>query len=277
VGPVTLGGGGKVGAGSKQWPAGDGEMTRLVREHDWSATPLGPAEDWPQSLKTAVDLLLAGEFPMIALWGEKLVQIYNDGYRRIMADKHPEGLGQPTRECWPEVWPINEPIYERVFAGETLTLEDKLFPIARHGSHDGHLEDAWFTLCYSPLRDEDGVVAGVLVNVLETTERREGEERQAFLLALADRLRPIADPVEVMIAASEALGRYLGVGRCGYGEVDATGAFLTVERDWTDGIMASLRGTLRLDDFGPEFIGAYRAGRTVVVGDALADPRARGV
>ncbi|MCL4182984.1 MAG: response regulator, partial [Burkholderiaceae bacterium] len=103
------------------------------------------------------------------------------------------------------------------------------------------------------------------------------KERQAFLLALSDRLRPLADPVEVMAVASEALGRRLGVGRCGYGEVDATDAFLIVEHDWTDGVMASLKGTLRLDDFGPQLIGAYRAGRTVVLEDVLSDARAHGV
>lgn len=118
-----------------------------------------------------MDLLLASEFPMVALWGPELVQIYNDGYRGIMAGKHPEGLGQPTRECWPEVWHINEPIYERVRAGETLTFEDKLFPITRHG----YLEDAWFKLSYSPLRDEGGGIAGVLVTVFETTERHRAE------------------------------------------------------------------------------------------------------
>ena len=121
-------------------------MARLVREHDWAATPLGPIESWPQSLKTVVDVLLASEFPMVALWGPELVQIYNDGYRQIMAGKHPKGLGQPTRECWPEVWRINEPIYDRVCAGETLTFEDKLFPITPHRL----LEDACFTLSYNP-------------------------------------------------------------------------------------------------------------------------------
>ena len=172
------------------WPAGKGEMARLVRTHDWAATPLGPVERWPQSLRTVVDTLLASGFPAIALWGPELVQVYNDGYRRIMAAKHPEGLGQPTRECWPEIWHINEPIYERVRSGETLTFEDKLFPITRHG----YLKDAWFTLSYSPLRDEGGGIAGVLVTVFETTEPhsadaalKESEARyRAFVTASSD-------------------------------------------------------------------------------------------
>jgi PAS domain-containing protein len=122
--------------------------------------------------------------------GPELCQVYNDGYRRIIAEKHPEGLGQPTRECWSEVWHINEPIYERVLSGETLTSKDKLFPITRHG----YLEDAWFTLCYSPLRDEQGAVAGVLVSAFETTEGHradaaleESEARyRAFVTASSD-------------------------------------------------------------------------------------------
>ena len=113
------------------WPSGPTETARLIREHDWAATPLGPMETWPQSLKTTVDLLLASGFPMVALWGPDLVQVYNDGYARIMGPRHPAGLGQPTRACWPEVWDINEPIYERARAGETLTFEDALYPIIR--------------------------------------------------------------------------------------------------------------------------------------------------
>ncbi len=143
------------------------EAAAMVRAYDWSTTPLGAMPSWPQSLKTTVDLMLACRFPMIVLWTRELVQIYNDGYCDLMGAKHPGGMGQRTRECWPEVWYLNQPIYERVFRGETITLEDQLFPIRRHGP----LEDAYFTLCYSPLRDEASAVSGVLVTVFETTER----------------------------------------------------------------------------------------------------------
>ena len=143
------------------------ETAALVRAHDWSTTPLGAMRSWPQSLKTAVDLMLACRFPMIVLWTRELIQIYNDAYRDLMGNKHPGGVGQRTRDCWPEVWHLNQPIYERVFQGETITFEDQLFPIRRHGP----LEDAYFTLCYSPLRDEASAVNGVLVTVFETTER----------------------------------------------------------------------------------------------------------
>jgi hypothetical protein len=80
---------------------GGGELGALIRSHDWSTTPLGPIEGWPQSLRTAVSMVLYSDFPMIVLWGPSLVQIYNDAYRVLMGAKHPGGLGMGNRECWP--------------------------------------------------------------------------------------------------------------------------------------------------------------------------------
>lgn len=114
-----------------------------------------------------MDLALACQFPMVVLWGRDLLQIYNDAYRDLMGGKHPSGLGQPTRECWPEVWEFNEPIYARVLGGEALTFADQMFPILRHG----YLEQAHFTICYSPLRGESDTVDGILITAFETTER----------------------------------------------------------------------------------------------------------
>ncbi|MGX5775257.1 PAS domain-containing sensor histidine kinase [Methylorubrum zatmanii] len=172
------------GAPSAAWPVG-GDMADRICAFDWTATGLGPIETWPPCLRATISLLLSCGFPMIALWGEQLTQIYNDGYRDLMGLKHPDGLGQPSRECWPEVWHINEPIYRRVWAGETCTFEDGLYPITRSGS----LEDAWFTLTYSPLRDDLGQIAGILVTLVETTARvlseralRESEARYRALV-----------------------------------------------------------------------------------------------
>ena len=143
-----------------------------MRAHDWSQTVLGPTEYWPRSLTTAVDIVLACKFPMIVLWGRDLVQIYNDAYAFLMGKKHPAGMGQPTHECWPEVWHINQPIYDRVFNGEAVAFDDQVYPITRYG----YLEEASFTLSYSPLLDDAGDVGGVLVTVVETTKRVKAEE-----------------------------------------------------------------------------------------------------
>lgn len=150
-----------------RWPVGNGEAAALVRNYDWSVTSLGSSAEWQQSLKTLVEVILGCAFPMVVLWGPSLVQIYNDAYRELLGNKHPGGMGQATQVCWPEQWSINEPIYTRVLEGESLKFEDQLYPLLRQG----HVEDAYFTLYYSPLWDEVGVAAGVLVTVFDTTER----------------------------------------------------------------------------------------------------------
>lgn len=123
---------------------------------------------------------------MVVLWGSELVQIYSDGYRAIMGAKHPAGLGQPTRQCWPEVWQFNAPVYEAVLGrAESLTFEHQRLVIERHGSP----EEAFFTLTYSPVFNEAGQAAGVLVTVLETTgevAQTLAEERLHVALQAAD-------------------------------------------------------------------------------------------
>jgi signal transduction histidine kinase len=170
--------------------SGTGEMGARVRDLDWSTTPLGPVSQWPQSLKTSVDIVLGSAFPQILLWGPQLIQIYNDGYREIMGRKHPRGLGMPTVECWPEVSRITMPIYDRVLAGETVPFENTRFPLERYGE----VEDVYLTVSYSPVRGDDGKTAGVFVTLLETTGRvRTAEleaERARLLLELdAERRR----------------------------------------------------------------------------------------
>lgn len=148
--------------------AGPGELRALCRDLDWAATPLGPVTGWSASLRMAARMVLAAGLPNIILWGPERVQIYNDSYARIIRDKHPVALGRGNEEIWPEVWHINGPIFERVFAGETVTFADALYPLARVGS-DGSTEDVYLTISYSPILDEAGAVGGVLANMIETT------------------------------------------------------------------------------------------------------------
>jgi signal transduction histidine kinase len=152
--------------------AGDGEMARRCREMDWSATPLGPIGRWPQSLRTMASAVLGSAVPNILLWGPDLVQIYNDGYVPILRTKHPSALGMPTRECWPEAWAFNEPIYRRVFAGETVAFTDQLYSLRRDGP-ETPLEDVHITISYGPVRDESGEVGGVFITLFDTTAQVE--------------------------------------------------------------------------------------------------------
>ncbi|MGI9090703.1 MAG: PAS domain-containing protein [Gemmatimonadaceae bacterium] len=150
--------------------AGPGEMRERCRELDWATTPLGPVEGWPQSLRTISATVLASAFANIVLWGPDLIQIYNDSYIPILGTKHPWALGMPTRVCWPEAWEFNSPIYASVFAGETVSFQDQLYRLLRNGP-DAPPDDVYITLSYSPITGDTGEVGGVLVTLVDTTER----------------------------------------------------------------------------------------------------------
>jgi hypothetical protein len=108
-------------------------MGERIRAFDWSKTPLGPMEAWPERLRMAVDLVLASPMPMNLLWGPDFVQIYNDGFQPFFGTKHPTSLGQSANECWAELQHENDLIYARVFAGESVTFENYAWIYARGG------------------------------------------------------------------------------------------------------------------------------------------------
>jgi PAS domain S-box-containing protein len=147
--------------------AGGGEMGALMRAHDWSTSPLGRPETWPQSLRTALRILLNTNHPMFIWWGPELIQFYNDAYRQTMGpERHPSALGQRGRECWAEIWPIIGPQIEQVMSGGGATWhENQLVPVTRHG----RLEQVYWTYGYSPIDEDDGV-SGVLVVCRDVTE-----------------------------------------------------------------------------------------------------------
>jgi PAS domain S-box-containing protein len=132
---------------------------------------------------------------------------------------------------------------------------------------------AWIKVLGAPVRSADGQIMGGLITIIDIDREKRAEARQAFLLALGDRLRGLTDARDVMRAASEMLGRHLGAGRAGYGEIDSTGACLIVEHEWTDGRMQSFVGRHRLAGFGPDIMREFRAGRAVRLDDIMSDAR----
>lgn len=145
-------------------------MGALIRAKDWSKTPVGPVEEWPQSLRTALSIILNSKFPMFLWWGPELVCFYNDAYRPSLGQngKHPFILGKKAVDAWTEIWHIIKPLIDQVLVeGEAVWREDQLIPIYRNGK----IEDVYWTFSYSPLHDESGKVAGVLVTCSETTEK----------------------------------------------------------------------------------------------------------
>src|SRR5437016_10553014 len=152
---------------SADFLAGGGEMGALMRAYDWSHSPLGKPETWPQSPRTAVRILLNTNHPMFIWWGPELIQFYNDAYRQTMGpERHPSALGQGGRECWEEIWPMIGPQIEQVMSGGGATWhENQLVPVTRHG----RLEQVYWTYGYSPIDDGDRV-GGVLVVCRDVTK-----------------------------------------------------------------------------------------------------------
>ena len=411
---------------SNTWPPQSGEMADAIRQTDWSLTPLGPSQQWPAGLRIAVTTALDSPLPIIVVWGPELIQIYNDAYRPLLGLRHPLALGQGTRECWPEVWDFNQPVFQQVMrTGKPHHLQDQEFTIEPSGVP----ETRYFTVTYAPLRDEGGTVCGVLVTAEETTPRvlmerenralleatrfadeqlrqmfeqapnfmmvlkgpnhvceianaagrqlvggrdvvgksilqalpevaaqgliklldgvyqsgetfvaanrlvsfvvpdapltsspvdryldfvyqpikdaqgqvsgvfvsgsdvtehhqarfklssnlqrlQAAEARQAFQLALADRLRPLTTPEEITAAACELLGKHLGVSRVVFSEINDANNTFFIRSDWTDGLLPSIAGVTRtLSDFGPEHLDALRAGQVSANHDVALDPR----
>lgn len=144
-------------------------MGRLIREYDWDASPLGPMDQWPQSLKTTLGIMIHSKFPMFLFWGEDMLCFYNDAYRPSLGvnGKHPSALGKPGAMVWPEIWPTIKPQIDQVLSGGDATwYEDQLIPIYRNGK----IEDVYWTYSYSPVIDESGEIGGVFVTVTETTK-----------------------------------------------------------------------------------------------------------
>jgi PAS domain S-box-containing protein len=145
-----------------------GEAAEIIRNTDWSKTSLGNPDGWPESLKNTLATLLSSKFPMFLWWGDDLIQFYNDSYRPSLGNngKHPKAMGQKAKECWPEIWYFIYPLITKVLTGESVWYENLLLPIYRNGA----IEDVYWTFSYSPVRDDNRNIKGVLVVCNETTE-----------------------------------------------------------------------------------------------------------
>ncbi|MDG6108441.1 SpoIIE family protein phosphatase [Dactylosporangium aurantiacum] len=157
----------------------DSEVSRDLGTVDWSATPLGPPADWPQSLRSVVRILLGSRFSMWMAWGPDLTFFCNDAYRRdTLGKKYPWALGKPAREVWAEIWPEIGPRIDAVMATGTATWDEALRLFL---GRSGYTEETYHTFSYSPLTDDAGDIAGMLCVVSEDTERVIGERRMATL------------------------------------------------------------------------------------------------
>jgi len=166
--------------------SGGGKMGELMRGLSWSATPLGPIENWPQSLKTTISTCLDSRFAIVVWWGPEMVMLYNDSYSSIIGAKHPAALGMRGRDVYPEIWHIVGPMLSGVMERSESTWSDNLL---LELERSGYPEECYFTFSYSPIRDESGGVGGVFTPVQETTDQVIGERRLRTLRDLAEASR----------------------------------------------------------------------------------------
>ncbi|WP_050990899.1 response regulator [Bradyrhizobium genomosp. I (2014)] len=171
-------------AAASSFLAGGGEMGALIREYNWTSNPLGRPESWPQSLKTAVRIMLTSRQPIWIGWGEQLIYLYNDPYKSIIGGKHPWALGKPTAEVWREIWPEIGPMLSTAMGGvEGTYVEEQLLIMERHG----YAEETYYTFSYSPIPDDDGTPGGIICANTDDTQRVIGERQVRLLRELAAR------------------------------------------------------------------------------------------
>jgi PAS domain S-box-containing protein len=185
--------------------AGGGKMGVLIRSFDWSQTPLGPIESWPQSLLTSVSIILNSQHPMWIGWGPENTFLYNDPYIDVLSlAKHPWALGRPAAEVWAEIWDICGPLADKVFQrGEPSFVSDvQLFM-----SRGDVLEETYYSFSYSPIRDETGNVGGLFCPSAETTAKILSERRLATLSELSGRALSEKSSDAIWKAAAEALSK----------------------------------------------------------------------
>ncbi len=185
---------------------GGGETGALMRAKDWSQTPLGPMEKWPQSLRTSVSICLESRFPIVMYWGPEYVVLYNDAYSTILGSKHPWALGQRCRDCWAEIWDTIGPMLDGVVQTAEATWSNDLYlPLNRYG----YAEECYFSFSFSPVRVEAGVVGGVFTAVIETTKNVIGERRLRTLRDLAAKAVDAKNEQDACRLAAETLSENL--------------------------------------------------------------------
>lgn len=194
-----------------------GESSKIIRAIDWENHPLGSPEKWPENLKNTLATLLSCKFPMFLWWGEDLIQFYNDAYRPSLGNdgKHPKAMGQKAVDCWPEIWSFIYPLITKILAtGESIWYDDLLLPIYRNGK----LEDVYWTFSYSPLRDDNRKINGVLVVCTETTEKvmynqrlEEGKNELEFAINAAELGTFDLNPKTNKFSANSRLKNWFGL------------------------------------------------------------------
>lgn len=175
------------------WPIGGGYCGQLIREKDWSTTPLGPMTAWSVELRTTVANIVNSPVAKVLMWGPAHVMIYNDIYAEIVSEKHPAALGSNVAETWPEIWDWNREMIDAGLRGEVRSFNDQNMTLVR----DGRPQEFIFDLFYTPVYEADGKIGGVMCTVVDNSDRVDFEQRLADSEA---ELRRVTDAVPMLIS-----------------------------------------------------------------------------
>jgi signal transduction histidine kinase/CheY-like chemotaxis protein len=165
---------------------GDSETAGLARRKDWRTTPLGPVEQWPQSLRTSLSICLACRFPIVLIWGPEMVVLYNDAFIPVLGNQHPAAMGGSAREVWADVWQVVGPMLQSVLATGQAVKADDLPLLMKRNGYD---EETYFSFSYSLIADETCGVGGIFTPVFESSEKVIGHRRIELLRMLGSQPR----------------------------------------------------------------------------------------
>lgn len=196
--------GGKGGTSTTDFDllSGGGELGAMMRAFDWTSSPLGPPEQWPQSLKTTVRIMLTSRQPIWVGWGPELTYLYNDAYKSIIGGRHPWALGRPTADVWNEIRADIEPMLAQAMQGdEGIYVEEQLLIMERNG----YPEETYYTFSYSPIPDDDGRPGGIICANSDDTAKVIGRRQLALLTDLANRAMTAESGRDACEASIDAL------------------------------------------------------------------------
>ena len=188
---------------ASDWLVSGGSCGEMIREKDWTQTPLGPVAGWSLEMRATVANVVNSPVAKVLIWGPQHILIYNDAYVPILGSRHPDAMGGAVETVLPEVWDWNRKVLDAGFRGELTRSRDVPMTL----EHDGQTRDFVFDLAYTPVYESDGSVGGVLCTVVDNTSRVEAERR---LATSNRRFRTAMDAVHGVLWTNTADGRMIG-------------------------------------------------------------------
>ena len=245
-------------------------MGERIRAHDWAATPFGAVQAWPQSLRSALSICLRSAAGTAIFWGAEHLFLYNDVWATFLGERHPWALGRKGEEVLADIWPALEGHFDRAFReGEAVNMVDVRLP--RNLGGVGF--DSWWSYSLLPIAGEDGAIVGMLAQARETTDRVLRRRGDATMLRLADQVRLLTDPAEILAAAVETIGEALDVSRIGYGEVDEAEGVIHILACRAGNGLADMTGRYPIERAGAGFHAVLGCGETIRIADVREDER----